>query len=75
MNEPDATAQRPAAVVLGRGATGSWLLVRCDADGIELGRETSSPEALATAVARAEQATPLWVVRTLRETYPPLLAA
>ncbi|MFE6733691.1 bifunctional 3'-5' exonuclease/DNA polymerase [Microbacterium sp. NPDC057650] len=75
MNEPDATAQRPAAVALGRDATGSWVLVRCDADGIELDRETCPPEDLAAAVARAEQATPLWVVRTLRETYPPLLAA
>ncbi|UJP11112.1 bifunctional 3'-5' exonuclease/DNA polymerase [Microbacterium sp. KUDC0406] len=75
MNRTDATSPRPAAVVLGRHTDGGCVLVLCDGAGEELGREVCVPDDLAAAVARWERTSPLWVVRTLRDAYPPLLAA
>ncbi|WP_245958656.1 bifunctional 3'-5' exonuclease/DNA polymerase [Microbacterium bovistercoris] len=75
MKRTDATDLRTAAVVLGRDAQGSWVLVHCDEEGAEFSRESCALAELNEVVARAERSTPLWVVRALREAYPPLLAA
>ena len=67
----------PHAVVLGRSARrDSWTMVRLDERGSELGRNDVAAAALNAEVADLEgRAHPRWVVRHLREVYPPLLAA
>ncbi|VXC32507.1 DNA polymerase I, thermostable [Microbacterium sp. 8M] len=67
----------PHEIVLGRSARpGHWCLVAYGEDGAE--QDTREvPGAALHALIRAveEQAHPRWVVRSLREIYPPLLAA
>jgi len=66
----------PHEVVLGRSARTSWTLVLLDEAGAELGRSEIAASALTAEVAALEgRVHPRWVVRHLREVYPPLLAA
>ncbi|GAA4482765.1 bifunctional 3'-5' exonuclease/DNA polymerase [Microbacterium panaciterrae] len=63
--------------MLGRGGSGeSWSAVQLDGAGVELGRESIAPQDLASTVAVWEaSARPRWILRSLRDVYPPLLAA
>ncbi|MGB4135633.1 MAG: bifunctional 3'-5' exonuclease/DNA polymerase [Microbacterium sp.] len=74
--QPDPEPPRlPGAPVLLARDAGGWLMVSFDAAHREIGREHWAEDSVAEAVARRELDSPLWVVRTLREAYPPLLAA
>jgi len=67
----------PHEVVLGRSARpGTWTLVLLDARGAEQDRREVAAVALNAAVADLEhEARPRWIVRHLRDVYPPLLHA
>ncbi|MGN8025930.1 bifunctional 3'-5' exonuclease/DNA polymerase [Microbacterium sp. 22242] len=67
----------PHEIVLGRsGSAHGWCAVLLDPDGTEQGRVEIAAQELASAVAAWESETrPRWVVRALRDAYPPLLAA
>ncbi|MBS1672990.1 MAG: bifunctional 3'-5' exonuclease/DNA polymerase [Actinobacteria bacterium] len=62
-------------IVLGRGVEpDEWILVLRDDAGTEVRRECVSSAGLAAVVSSHEAMQPRWVVRSLREAYPPLLA-
>ena len=67
----------PHEIVLGRSARpDAWSLVLFDAQGAEQSRHETAASELPVEVARLEAGvSPRWVVRHLREVYPPLLAA
>lgn len=67
----------PHEIVLGRSARpDAWSLVLFDDQGVEQGRREVAASELPVEVSRLEGgASPRWVVRHLREVYPPLLAA
>lgn len=64
-------------VVLGRAdASGMWCAVDLDVEGAEIDRVLIAVDDLPAYVERRERTdAPRWVVRSLREAYPPLLAA
>ncbi len=76
MGEADAAAGvPPAQILLARDPGAGWTLVHLDATGAETRRETASEPDVAGRVAYWERlCAPRWVVRSLREIYPPLLA-
>lgn len=57
------------------GDPAGYALVRLDGDGDEIDRAVVAGADLAAAVAALESSEPLWVVRSLRDLLPPLLAA
>ncbi|MDQ4212672.1 bifunctional 3'-5' exonuclease/DNA polymerase [Microbacterium capsulatum] len=66
----------PHEIVLGRGGSaGAWCAVLLDDRGAEVAREDLAETSLPAFISERERtARPRWVVRSLREVYPPLLA-
>lgn len=75
---PDAVTPRPACIVIARAASDTSVraLVFLDDSDEEIQREQVSESDLASRVSEWEERyTPRWIVRSLRDEYPPLLRA